>query len=147
MAKSLNKALLFGNLGQDPEVKHTADGTAVCNLRIATNESYKDAAGEWQERTEWHNAVCFGRQAEVAGEYLRKGSSVLVEGKLQTRSYEKDGVTRYSTEVKVRDLILGGKGDGEGRPAVARPAPAPAPQAQPASAPAYDPVADDGLPF
>ena len=101
----INKVILIGNLGADPEMRFTQSGTAVANFRIATSERFKDQSGEWQERTEWHRVVFFGRIAEVCGEYLTKGRQIYVEGRLQTRSWEdKDGVTRYTTEV-------GGPGD------------------------------------
>jgi single-strand DNA-binding protein len=96
---SVNKAIIIGNLGKDPEVKYTQGGDAMARLSIATTEKWKDKSGEQQEKTEWHRVVLFGRQAEVAGEYLNKGSSVYIEGRLQTRKYEKDGVDHYSTEI------------------------------------------------
>ncbi|NNF02868.1 MAG: single-stranded DNA-binding protein [Rhodothermales bacterium] len=116
MARGINKAILVGNLGQDPELRYTGSGTAVCNMRIATNESYKDASGEWVERTEWHNVVAWGRLAEICNEYLRKGSQAYFEGSLQTRQWEdRDGNTKYTTEVKVREMmLLGGRGDNGG---------------------------------
>ena len=104
--KSLNKVQIIGNLGKDPEVKYTASGTAVANFSIATNERFKDKAGEWQDRTEWHNIVVWQKLAEIAGEYLKKGGKVYVEGRLQTRSWEKDGQTKYTTEIVGSDLIL-----------------------------------------
>ena len=97
---SVNKVILLGNLGRDPETRYTTGGDAVTNLNIATSEQWKDKSGEKQERTEWHRVVLFGRQAEIAGEYLKKGRSVYIEGRLQTRKYtDKDGVEKYSTEV------------------------------------------------
>ena len=96
---SLNKVILIGNLGQDPEARFTPQGTAVCNLSVATNESWKDANGELQDKTEWHRCVMFGKTAELAGELLKKGQLVYMEGKLQTRNWEdKDGIKRYTTE-------------------------------------------------
>jgi single-strand DNA-binding protein len=96
---SVNKVILLGNLGRDPETRYTTGGDAVTNLNIATSEQWKDKNGEKQERTEWHRVVLFGRQAEVAGEYLKKGRSVYIEGRLQTRKYtDKDGVEKYSTD-------------------------------------------------
>jgi single-strand DNA-binding protein len=114
---SVNKVILLGNLGRDPEVKYTTGGDAVCNLSIATSEQWKDKSGEKQERTEWHRVVLFGRQAEVAGEYLAKGKTVYIEGRLQTRKWaDKDGVEKYSTEiVGDRMQMVGGKGDGAPR--------------------------------
>ena len=113
---SVNKVILLGNLGRDPETRYTTGGDAVTNLNIATSEQWKDKSGEKQERTEWHRVVLFGRQAEVAGEYLKKGRSVYIEGRLQTRKYtDKDGVEKYSTEVVGdRMQLIGGARDGGG---------------------------------
>src|SRR5450755_1571006 len=115
MAKSVNKVILVGNLGKDPELKHTGSGTAVATMTVATNERFKDKSGEWQDRTEWHNVVLWQRLAEIAAEYLKKGRSVYVEGRLQTRSWEdKQGQKRYTTEIVASDLVLlGGGGRGE----------------------------------
>ena len=108
---SVNKVILLGNLGRDPETRYTTGGDAVCNLSIATSEQWKDKNGEKQERTEWHRVVLFGRQAEIAGEYLKKGRSVYVEGRLQTRKYtDKDGVEKYSTEIVGDRMQLLGSG-------------------------------------
>lgn len=96
---SVNKVLLIGNLGRDPELKFMASGNAVCNFSVATTETWKDKAGEKQEKTEWHRIAVFGKTAELCGEYLSKGKTVYVEGRLQTREYEKDGVKRYATEI------------------------------------------------
>lgn len=111
MARGINKVILVGNLGQDPELRYTGSGTAVCNIRLATNESYKDANGDWIERTEWHSIVAWARLAEICNEYLHKGSQVYFEGSLQTRSYEdRDGNTKYTTEIKAREMMmLGGR--------------------------------------
>lgn len=119
MAYAINKAILIGNLGQDPELRYTGNGTAVCNMRLATTDRYKDGAGEMVERTEWHNVVAWARLAEICGEYLRKGSKVYFEGQLQTRSWEdRDGNTRYTTEIRARDMLMldsrGGNGSGNG---------------------------------
>ncbi|MDY6905246.1 MAG: single-stranded DNA-binding protein [Thermodesulfobacteriota bacterium] len=96
----LNKAMIIGRLGRDPEVRYTQDGRAVTNFSVATSEEWKDkTTGEKNERTEWHRIVAFGRLGEICGEYLAKGKLVYVEGRLQTRSWEKDGVTRYTTEI------------------------------------------------
>ena len=113
---SLNKAQIIGNLGEDPELNYTGDGTAVTNLSIATNESYTRDDGTEVDRTEWHAVVCWGRLAEVVNEYLSKGSSLYVEGKLQTRSWEdRDGNDRYSTEIKAQEVtFLGGNDSGGG---------------------------------
>ena len=117
MAKSVNKVILIGNLGKDPEIKYTPSGAAVAKLTLATNERYKDKAGDWQDRTEWHNVVVWQRLAEIAGEYLKKGSKVYIEGRLQTRSWD-DKTTnqkKYMTEVVAGDLVLlGGRGEGGG---------------------------------
>lgn len=113
---SVNKVILLGNLGRDPETRYTTGGDAVTNLNIATSEQWKDKNGEKQERTEWHRVVLFGRQAEVAGEYLKKGRSVYIEGRLQTRKYtDKDGVEKYSTEIVAdRMQLIGGAREGGG---------------------------------
>ena len=113
---SVNKVILLGNLGRDPETRYTTGGDAVTNLNIATSEQWKDKSGEKQENTEWHRVVLFGRQAEIAGEYLKKGRSVYIEGRLQTRKYtDKDGVEKYSTEiVGDRMQLIGGGRDGGG---------------------------------
>ena len=113
---SVNKVILLGNLGRDPETRYTTGGDAVTNLNIATSEQWKDKNGEKQERTEWHRVVLFGRQAEIAGEYLKKGRSVYIEGRLQTRKYtDKDGVEKYSTEiVGDRMQLIGGSREGGG---------------------------------
>jgi single-strand DNA-binding protein len=112
---SVNKVILIGNLGRDPETRYTTGGDAVTNLRIATTEQWKDKSGEKQEKTEWHTVVLFGRQAEVAGEYLKKGRSVYIEGRLQTRKYtDKDGVEKYATEVVGDRMQLLGSREGSG---------------------------------
>src|SRR3954463_1036834 len=115
--KSVNKVTLLGNLGKDPEVKFTPQGTAVAKLALATNERYKVKEGQWQDRTEWHNVVLWQRLAEIAGEYLKKGSKVYIEGRLQTRSWDDktSGQKKYMTEIVANDLILlGGRGEGSG---------------------------------
>jgi single-strand DNA-binding protein len=117
MAKSVNKVILIGNLGKDPEVKYTPSGLPVANFSLATNERYKDKDGNWQDRTEWHNIVAWQRLAEIAGEYLKKGRSVYIEGRLQTRSWDdkESGQKKYRTEIVAQDLVLlGGRGEGEG---------------------------------
>src|SRR5579864_6319430 len=113
MARGINKVILIGNLGADPETRAMPSGTTVANLRIATSESWRDKqSGEQQERTEWHRVALFGRLAEIAGEYLRKGSQVYTEGSLRTRKWQdKQGNERYSTEIVGNDLqMLGGRG-------------------------------------
>ena len=115
MARGVNKVILIGNLGQDPELRYTGSGTAVCNMRLATSETYKDRDGNQVENTEWHNVVAWSRLAEICGEYLKKGSQVYFEGQLQTRQWEdRDGNTRYTTEVKVREMTMLGGRDGGG---------------------------------
>ncbi|HKK45915.1 MAG TPA: single-stranded DNA-binding protein [Balneolaceae bacterium] len=113
---SLNKAMIIGRLGQDPDVRYTQSNTAVANLSIATSERYKDNMGEWKENTEWHRVVAWGRLAEICQEYLKKGSQVYVEGPIQTRKWEdKEGQTRYTTEIKALTLtMLDSKGSNGG---------------------------------
>lgn len=168
MARGINKVILIGNAGGDPEVRYLPNGNAVANVTLATSDSWKDKqTGQQQERTEWHRVVFFGRLAEIVGEYVRKGSKLYIEGRLQTREWEKDGVKRYTTEIVVdmqgqmQLLDSRGQGGGEGmapraqqpsRPAPQRPAPQqqqqqqqPAqPQAQ--QMPDYDSF-DDDIPF
>jgi single-strand DNA-binding protein len=122
MAGGINKVILVGNLGQDPEIRYTADGRPIANFSIATSEKWTDkASGEQREKTEWHRVVVFGRLAEICGEYLSKGRQVYIEGKLQTRKWQgQDGQDRYTTEVVV-DMrgtmqMLGSRGDGGGAP-------------------------------
>ena len=115
--KSLNRVQLIGNLGKDPEIKYTPSGTPVAKVKIATNERFKDKSGEWQDRTEWHNVVLWQRLAEIAGEYLKKGGKVYIEGRLQTRSWDdkQTGQKKYATDIVASDLILlGGRGEGGG---------------------------------
>lgn len=164
---SVNKVILVGNLGRDPEVRYMPNGEAVCNFSIATTENWKDKSGVKQEKTEWHNIVMFRRLAEIAGEYLKKGRPVYIEGRLQTSKWEKDGVTRYSTEIIGDQMqMLGSKNDNadggasyEGgqasapddfnqapvRDAAAKPA-ASTPAATPAGGAAFDNF-DDDIPF
>ena len=119
MAKSVNKVILIGNLGKDPELKHTSGGTAVAKFTIATNDRFKDKDGNFQDRTEWHNITCWARLAEIASEYLKKGRSVYVEGSLRTDSWDdkQTGQKRYQTYINASDLVLlggGGRGDDGG---------------------------------
>ena len=117
MARGVNKVILIGNAGADPEVRYSPGGSAVTNLRLATTDSWRDRqSGEQQERTEWHRLVFFGKLAEIAGEYLRKGSKVYVEGRLQTRKWQgQDGQDRYTTEIVANDMqMLDGRGEGSG---------------------------------
>jgi single-strand DNA-binding protein len=156
--KSVNKVILIGNLGKDPEVKYTPQGTPVAKLTLATNERYKDKGGEWQDRTEWHNVVLWQRLAEIAGEYLKKGSKVYIEGRLQTRSWDdkQTNQKKYMTEVVANDLVLlGGRGEGAGAESSggrARSAAAGnnfdqrAPEPEPAGA-AASPITDEDIPF
>ncbi|PAU95731.1 single-stranded DNA-binding protein [Aliifodinibius salipaludis] len=113
---SLNKAMIIGRLGQDPDVRYTQSNTAVANLSVATSERYKDKQGEWKENTEWHRVVAWGRLAEICQEYLKKGSQVYIEGPIQTRKWEdKEGQTRYSTEIKALTMtMLDSKGESSG---------------------------------
>lgn len=139
--KSLNKVLLIGNLGQDPVLEYTPNGTAVTKLSIATAESQKNKSGEWEERTEWHRVVLFGKQAESASQYLRKGSKVFIEGRLKTRSWEdQNGQKKYATDIISNDVVfLDSKQDGSRRePANGKP--------QPQSKASED-YSDDDLPF
>lgn len=122
MPKSINKVILVGNVGKDPEIKYTPSGVPVAKFSIATNEKYKDRSGEWQERVEWHNVVAWQRLAEIVGEYVAKGSKVYIEGKLQTSSWEdrQSGEKKYRTEIVARELVLLGptrNGDEHATPA------------------------------
>ena len=135
MARGVNKVILVGNLGKDPEVRYMPNGNAVANVTLATTESWKDRqTGEQQEKTEWHRVVMFRRLGEIAGEYLKKGSQVYIEGKLQTRKWQDNaGNDRYTTEIVANEMqMLGGRGGGsagfqaDSAPAQAAPAPAPA---------------------
>jgi len=144
--RSVNKVILLGHLGADPEVRYTQGGTAVANLRIATNESYNDkTSGERIEKTEWHRVVAWGKLAEIVGQYLTKGRQVYIEGQLQTRQWQdKEGNTRYSTEVRASDLVMLGSGRGEGgRPSEG----APGDEPQFAQVGGGDAPPDDDLPF
>ncbi len=143
MAGSVNKVILVGRLGQDPEVRYTQGGTAVANLRIATDETWKDQSGERQQRTEWHTVVAWRRLAEICGQYLSKGRLVYIEGKLQTRSWQdREGNKRYSTEVQADNMVmLGGGRSEEGQAA------APAQPAAAAAAGSDSGTSDDDIPF
>ena len=120
MAKSVNKVILIGNLGKDPEVKYTPSGMAIARFSIATTDRVKDKEGNWQDRTEWHNLVAFQRTAEIAGEYLKKGGKVYIEGRLHSDSWDdkETGQKKYKTEIIINDLVLlsggGQRGEGEG---------------------------------
>lgn len=142
MAKSVNKVILVGNVGQDPEVRYTAGGVPVAKVSLATNERFKDRNEQWQDRTEWHSVVAWQRLAEIVGEYVRKGAKVYVEGKLQTSSWQdrQSGDRKYRTEIVARDIVLLGSRDHgqEGKGEM------PAGQSSPEPVPA---VADDDIPF
>ena len=145
MARGINKVILIGHLGQDPEVKYMPSGQAVCNITLATTESWTDKnSGEKVERTEWHRVVFFRRLAEIAGEYLRKGSQIFVEGRLQTRKWQDQGGNdRYTTEIVANDMqMLGSKGS----TSITQEAP-PAPEAQQAASSASSDEFDDDIPF
>jgi len=118
MARGVNKVILIGNLGADPETRYGASGTAMCTISVATSESWKDKqTGEQQERTEWHRVKFFGRLAEIAGEYLKKGRQVYVEGAIRSSKYtDKEGIERWSTDIIANEMqMLGGQGDSESR--------------------------------
>jgi single-strand DNA-binding protein len=145
---SLNKVMLIGNLGKDPEVRYTAGGTAVASFSIATTEKFKGKSGDWEEKTEWHNITLWARLAEIAGEYLSKGKTVYIEGRLQTRKWQdKEGKDRYTTEIVGEKMqMLSGKGEGGG--GNARPASKPSQQDYQGSSyqePVFNP--DDEIPF
>ena len=155
MARGVNKAIIVGNLGRDPEVRYSASGAAIANVNIATTESWKDKqTGETVDKTEWHRVVFFGRLAEIVNEYLKKGSQVYIEGRLQTRKWQdQSGQDRYTTEIVASDMqMLGGRGGGGGAPADDFSRPAPSNEAR---APAGDNAGggmptsdfDDDIPF
>ena len=163
MARGINKVILVGNLGADPETRYTANGGAITNIRLATSEAWKDKqTGENQERTEWHRVVLFGKLGEIAGEYLKKGRQVYIEGALRTNKYtDKEGVERYSTDIVANEMQMlggaagGGEGGGGGgysrdRGEHAERAPARAPQQAPrqsSAPPPADKFEDDDIPF
>lgn len=157
MARGINKVILVGNLGNDPEVKYTQGGMAITTLSLATTSVRKDRDGNQQEKTEWHRVKLFGKLGEIAGEYLRKGRQVYIEGRLEYGSYEKDGVKHYTTDIVADDMqMLGGGGEGRGEPRMER---SERPQRQASSAPRResapakpaggfaDDFADDDIPF
>lgn len=151
MARGVNKVILIGNLGQDPETRYMPSGSAVTNLRIATTEVFKDReTGENQERTEWHSVAMFGKLAEIAAEYLKKGSQVYIEGRIRTRKWQdKEGKDRYSTEIIADQMqMLGGRGGGAGAGAPASGARSSRPSPAGAGSPAADTAEfDDDIPF
>ena len=143
MAKSLNKVMLIGNLGRDPELRYTTSGVAVATFGLATNESWRDQDGNVQEKTEWHNIVAWRKLAEICGEWLKKGKKVYVEGRLQTRSYDdrNTGTKKYMTEIVADNIIMldsrGSTAEGGGPP----------PSSGGSRAPSSEPKEDDDLPF
>lgn len=143
MAKSVNKVILVGNVGQDPEIKYTASGVPVAKLSLATNERFKNKNDAWQDRTEWHSIVAWQRLAEIVGEYVHKGSKLYIEGKLQTSTWEdkQNGEKKYRTEIVARDIVLLGsrENEEEGR--------AEAPGEESNSGPDASGVVDSDLPF
>ena len=141
-AKSVNKVILVGNIGQDPEVKYTPSGVPVARVSLATNERFKDKNDQWQERTEWHSIVAWQRLAEIVGEYVRKGAKLYVEGKLQTTSWQdrQSGERKYRTEIVARDLVLlGSREDGRN--------PAPEVSGGDSDAGPAPAIVDDEIPF
>jgi single-strand DNA-binding protein len=151
--KSVNKVILIGNLGKDPEVKYTPGGMPIAKFTIATNERYKDKDGQWQDRTEWHNVVAFQRLAEIVGEYLKKGSKAYIEGSLRTSSWDdkETGQKRYKTEIIANDLVLlsgrgegGDSGGGRARAASANSFDQRTPEPEPAGS---GPITDEDIPF
>ncbi len=163
MARGVNKVILLGNLGNDPDVKYTQGGMAIATLSVATTFSRKDKDGNFQEKTEWHRVKLFGKTAEVAGEYLKKGRQVYIEGRIEYGSYEKDGVKHYTTDIIGEDMQMLGGGDGQrsggegggyqqrgssGGDRQARPAPAQRRDPAPAKPANFDDVPfDDDIPF
>lgn len=156
---SVNKVIIIGNLGRDPEVKYMPSGDAVANVSIATTSKYKNKAGETVEETEWHRVTFFGRQAEIVGDYLKKGRSIYIEGRLKTRKYtDKDGAEKYVTEIIANEMQMLGKPDGDGggqqrqerapygAPAPRAPAPATRAPAPSKAASGFDDM-DDDIPF
>ncbi len=161
MARGINKVILVGNLGNDPEVKYTAGGMAICTLSLATTSVRKDKEGQQVEKTEWHRVKLFGKLGEIAGEYLKKGRQVYIEGRIEYGMYEKDGVKHYTTDIIADEMqMLGGQGEGGGgggggysrdrgdRAASGAPSRAPQSASRPASAPPpSDNFEDDDIPF
>jgi single-strand DNA-binding protein len=154
MARGVNKVILIGNLGRDPEVRYSPNGQAVANVTLATSESWKDKnTGDKQEKTEWHRVVFWGKLAEIAGEYLKKGSQIYIEGRLQTRKWQdKDGNERYTTEIVANEMQMLGSRQGQGAPAADFAQEEPAAMhsgggAKPAPAKAGASDFDDDIPF
>ena len=155
MARGVNKVILLGNLGRDPEVKYTQSGMAVARFSLATTDRAKDKDGNWQDKTEWHNLVAFGRTAEVAGEYLKKGRTIYIEGALRTSSWDdkESGQKKYKTEVIVNDLVMvggqrdGGEGGGRGGARSGNNFDQRAPEQEESQAPASETITDEDIPF
>ena len=155
MAKGVNKVFLLGNVGKDPEIRSTAGGMTVASFSLATADRAKDAQGNWADKTEWHNLVCFQRTAEVVRDYVKKGSQIFVEGKIQTRSWDDktSGEKKYKTEILVNELtLLGGKGgsaEGGCGGSYSKPAATSYDQRTPATTPDYGDsgITDDDIPF
>jgi single-strand DNA-binding protein len=153
MAKGVNKVLLLGNLGKDPELRTTAGGMTVASFSLATADRQKDAQGNWADKTEWHNLVAFGRTAEIIRDYVKKGSQIYVEGKIQTRSWDDktSGEKKYRTEILVNDLTLLGGGSGArsegGSSSYSKPAASPSYAGAPANDYADQQITDDDIPF
>ena len=154
-SRGINKVILVGNVGQDPETRYMPNGNAVTNITLATSETWKDKnTGEQQERTEWHRVTFYQRLAEIVAEYVRKGSKLYVEGRLQTRSWEQDGIKRYATDIIANEMQMldsrgsggGGSSGGNYQPSQAA-APASKPQSAPQPAPADMDSFDDDIPF
>jgi single-strand DNA-binding protein len=152
MAKGVNKVFLLGRLGKDPEMRATAGGMTIANFTLATSDRTKDAQGNWQDHTEWHNLVAFQRTAEIVRDYCKKGSQIFIEGKIQTRSWEdkESGAKKYRTEILVNELsLLDSKGSGEGSGSHAKSNTTPYTATAPAAAPDYaeQGITDDDIPF
>jgi single-strand DNA-binding protein len=147
---SVNKVILVGNLGADPETRYMTNGDAVCNIRLATTESWKDkASGEKKEITEWHRVVFYRKLAEIAGQYLKKGSQVYLEGRIRTRKWtDKEGQERYTTEIEATEMQMLGRREGQGAPTTRESAPdlRPGPKSDKAAKPDFDNFEDD-IPF
>lgn len=148
-SRGINKVILVGNLGNDPDIRTTQTGTTIANLSLATSESWKDGQGQKRERTEWHRVVLYERSAEIARDYLRKGSKLYLEGRLSTRKWQgKQGVDHYTTEVICREFQMLDSAPGDRQPGAPRPAPqASAPAPGPGPGPVDDIPYDDDLPF
>jgi len=150
---SVNKVIIVGNLGADPETRYSASGDAICNIRVATTETWKDKnSGEKQERTEWHRIVFYRKLAEIAGQYLKKGSQVYIEGKIRTRKWQdKDGQDRYSTDIEATEMTMLGKREGSGFDSgsnqPSRPPSSSFPSSEGGSKPAFSDFGDDDIPF